>query len=60
MDLTYYGILVGETEEYMLNISNELTPYEDIANNIKELETKKNCDNKLKVYDVILAGVLHG
>lgn len=60
MDLTYYGILVGETEEYLLDISNELTPYEDIANNIKELENKHDCNIKLKVYDVILAGVQHG
>lgn len=60
MDLTYYGILVGETEEYLLDISNELTPYEDIANNIKELENKHDDNTKLKVYDVILAGVQHG
>ena len=65
MDLTYYGVLVGETEEYLLDISNELNPNdnapnEDIANNIKDLEEKNKCKTKLKVYDVILAGIIHG
>ena len=60
MDLTYYGVLVGETEEYLLDISNELNPSDDIPNNIKELENKNNSKTKLKVYDVILAGIIHG
>ncbi len=60
MDLTYYSVLVGETEEYLLDISNELNPSDDIANNIKELENKNTDKTKLKVYDVILAGIIHG
>lgn len=60
MDLTYYGVLVGETEEYLLDISNELNPNEDICNNIEELENKNSSEAKLKVYDIILAGVING
>lgn len=60
MDLTYYGVLVGETEECLLDISNELNPSDDIPNNIKELENKNTNKTKLKVYDVILAGIING
>lgn len=60
MDLTYYSIFVGETDEYLLDISNELNPNEGIPNNIEELKNKYNCKTKLKVYDVILAGIIHG
>ncbi|WP_427003418.1 DUF6414 family protein [Methanobrevibacter intestini] len=60
MDLTYYSIFVGETDEYLLDISNELNPNEGIPNNIEELKNKYNRKTKLKVYDVILAGIIHG
>lgn len=60
MELTYYGVFVGETEEFLLDISNELNPNENIPNNIKELENKNTSKTKLKVYDVILAGIIHG
>lgn len=60
MDLTYYGVLVGETEEYLLDISNELNPSDDIPNNIKELKNKNSCKTKLKVYDILLAGIING
>lgn len=51
---------MGETEEFLLDISNELNPNENIPNNIKELENKNTSKTKLKVYDVILAGIIHG
>ncbi len=60
MDLTYYGIFVGKTEEHLLDISNELNPSGDIPSNIDELENKNSSKTEIKVYDVILAGVING
>lgn len=62
MNLTYHAIEVGEFEEHKLDMKNEFSIEQDTLSAIKilddeDLDNKKDKNNLLKVYDVILAGV---
>lgn len=59
MKLTYYAIEVGECDLSKLEINNELS-FNTSKNTISSteiLEQKENIEKKVKLYDVILAGV---
>ena len=67
MKLTLYAIQVGETTIDQLNVNNEFN-IEKVSSNVKDNpsyekkedndEQSKNDSKKLKVYDVLLAGVV--
>lgn len=59
MDLKYFGILVGEMDKEELDISKIFKTEEEIitVEKIKEATLKQN-KSLLKIYDIILAGVI--
>lgn len=60
MNLCYYGIKVGETEEENLDILNELNMNENSYNvQLEDIEKSSNGKSPqiLEIYDIILAGV---
>lgn len=59
MDLKYFGILVGEMDKEELDISKMFKTEEEIitVEKIKETTLKQN-KSLLKIYDIILAGVI--
>lgn len=59
MDLKYFGILVGEMDKEELDISKMFKTEEEIitVEKIKETTLKQN-KTLLKIYDIILAGVI--
>jgi hypothetical protein len=57
MNLLCYGIKVGEWEERKLNVEEEFK-YEQIMMDIDDIDCfKRSEQNKLEVFDIILAGV---
>lgn len=55
MDLTYHGIFVGTIVEESLKMKNEFSTEES---DLSGYDTYNTVHNKLKVYDIILAGVV--
>lgn len=58
MDLTYYGIKVGKVDIEMLDIGNEFNGEKKIHSiSAYDLEQQTIPDDKVDVYDILLAGV---
>lgn len=57
MELKYYGIKVGRVDEKMLDMNKEFSMDEEEFSSGFDLIEKKNKENMLDVYDIILAGV---
>lgn len=57
MDLKYYAVKVGKSEEEMLDISKEFNLEQKSINSAFDIIENQGSSNELDVYDVILAGV---
>ena len=60
MDLVYYGVLVGESTLEQYSIENEFNFTTNSSVSLEEIKGKAGENNKIKIYDVILAGVVDG
>ena len=59
MDLVYYGVKVGKVDISMLDISNEFNGEKSTTiTSAYDIEEKKQNQNKVDVYDIMLAGVV--
>ena len=60
MNLCYYGIKVGTTTKESIKLENEINQYSRVLTE-EEFDTSINRpDNKLPIYDIIIAGVRNG
>ncbi|NLD18814.1 MAG: hypothetical protein GX663_01005 [Clostridiales bacterium] len=57
MDLKYFAVKVGTTEEYLLDIGKEFSMEEKVISSAFEIIDGNDVGNHLDVFDVVLAGV---